>query len=158
MSNIQDCAAMIAADMRALADDIAAGRAIVGQSVWRSYADRVEEVGTGNIAKLREALVAAKKFVDSVGKAALVGKVDAIATCQCAAKLSTRMDAALAEPARNCDWCPTWESAKAAYWREQGDPADWRKLGAWLFAAKEEVRGEGLPRTEQESEVANDKA
>jgi hypothetical protein len=65
---------------------------------------------------------------------------------------------ALAEPARNCDWCPTWESAKAAYWREQGDPADWRKLGAWLFAAKEEARGEGLPRTEQESEVANDKA
>ena len=62
------------------------------------------------------------------------------------------------EPPRNCERFLTWEAAKAAYWREQGDPADWRKLGAWLFAAKEEVRGEGLPRTEQESEVANDKA
>lgn len=55
MSNIQDCAAMIAADMRNLADDIAAGRATVGQSVWRSYADRVEALGTGNVAKMREA-------------------------------------------------------------------------------------------------------
>lgn len=33
MSEIQDSAASIAADMRQLADDIAAGRAIVGQ--WR---------------------------------------------------------------------------------------------------------------------------
>lgn len=56
MSASLDCAAILAADMRQLADDIAAGRAIVGQSVWRSYADRVEAVGTGNIAKLREAL------------------------------------------------------------------------------------------------------
>lgn len=53
MSEIQDSAAIIAADMRQLADDIEAGRAIVGQSVWRSYADRVEEIGTGNMAKLR---------------------------------------------------------------------------------------------------------
>lgn len=97
----------------------------------------------GNAAKMREALKRIKHlfrninlYEDTVGNEAY-----AIA------------DAALAEPARNCDRFLTWEAAKAAYWREQGDPADWRKLGAWLFAAKEEERGEGSPRTEQESEV-----
>lgn len=53
MSEIQDSAAIIAADMRQLADEIEAGHATVGQSVWRSYANRVEEIGTGNMAKLR---------------------------------------------------------------------------------------------------------
>lgn len=60
MSDIPDSAAQIAADMRQLADDIEAGRAIVGQTVWRNYADRVEAVGTGNIAKLRNALELSK--------------------------------------------------------------------------------------------------
>jgi len=60
MSASLDCAAILAADMRQLADDIAAGRAIVGQSVWRSYADRVEKIGAGNIAKLRNALELSK--------------------------------------------------------------------------------------------------
>ena len=32
----------IVSEMRALADDIEAGRAIVGQTVWRNYADRFE--------------------------------------------------------------------------------------------------------------------
>ena len=56
-----------------------------------------------NGAKLREALEAAKNFVDNVGKAALGDNIDAITICQCAAKLSGRIEAALAEPARNCD-------------------------------------------------------
>ena len=37
-------------------------------------------------------------------------------------------DNALALPALNCDRFRTWEDAKAAYWREQGDPCDWRRV------------------------------
>ena len=42
--------------------------------------------------------------------------------------------AAIAAPRKNCERFQTWDEAKDAYWREQGDPCDWRKLGAWLFA------------------------
>ena len=65
-----------------------------------------------NGAKLREALEAAKNFVDNVGKAALSDNIDAITICQCAAKLSGRIEAALAEPARNCDVLSAQEQAK----------------------------------------------
>ena len=43
-------------------------------------------------------------------------------------------DNALAMPTLNCERFRTWDDAKAAYWREQGDPCDWRRLGAWLFS------------------------
>ena len=72
----------------------------------KELADRFEAAlkrESGNYAKLREALEAAKNFVDNVGKAALSDNIDAITICQCAAKLSGRIEAALAEPARNCD-------------------------------------------------------
>lgn len=93
MSEIQDCAAIIAADMRQLADDIAAGRAIVGQSVWRSYADRVEKIGTGNVAKLREALEQAKVAILAAKEK--MGVENPI--------ILEIIDTALAEPPRNCD-------------------------------------------------------
>ena len=48
-----------------------------------------------NGAKLREALEAAKNFVDNVGQAALSDNIDAITICQCAAKLSGRIEADL---------------------------------------------------------------
>lgn len=93
MSEIQDCATIIAADMRQLADDIAAGRAIVGQSVWRSYADRVEKIGTGNVAKLREALQQAKVAILAARKK--MGVDNPI--------ILEIIDAALAAPPRNCE-------------------------------------------------------
>jgi len=93
MSEIQDSAAIIAADMRQLADDIEAGRAIVGQSVWRSYAGRVEAIGTGNIAKLRNALELSKVAI-------LVAKEKMDLENPIILEI---IDEALAAPARNCD-------------------------------------------------------
>ena len=93
MSEIQDSAAIIAADMRHLADDIEAGRAIVGQSVWRSYADRVEAIGTGNIAKLRNALELSKVAI-------LVAKKKMNLENPVILEI---IDDALAAPPRNCD-------------------------------------------------------
>ena len=96
MSEIQDSAAIIAADMRQLADDIAAGRAIVGQSVWRSYADRVEAIGTGNIAKQREALKDIVRLVEQIRLlySDFPHEIHDIAR---------KARAALAAPPRNCD-------------------------------------------------------
>jgi len=110
MSASLDCAAILAADMRQLADDIAAGRATVGQSVWRSYADRVEKIGTGNILKLRELvedlLYMARCYVK---KTAAVETVifdskthEALKTINYY-KTIEKAEAALAAPARNCD-------------------------------------------------------
>lgn len=39
----------IVSEMRALADDIEAGRAVVGQTVWRNYADMVEKASRREI-------------------------------------------------------------------------------------------------------------
>lgn len=102
MSASLDCAAMIAADMRNLADDIADGRAIVGQSVWRSYADRVEAVGTGNVAKMREALI----------RCATLGEY-----CfqDIHAEVAEVSRAALAAPPRNCDKYTSLDEARNAY-------------------------------------------
>ena len=144
---------MIAADMRQLADDIAAGRAIVGQSVWRSYADRVEKIGTGNIAKMREAVKKCLLYIacaESVG----IGTI----TLNDKVKLDPKKiiksaKEALAALPRNCERFQTWPEAYENYWNEQGDPADWRKLGAWLFATAKEGRGDESPRTGQEGEV-----
>ena len=35
---------------------------------------------------------------------------------------------------RNCERFRTWQEAKAAFWREVGDPADWQRLLEWLYA------------------------
>ena len=38
------------------------------------------------------------------------------------------------KPRRNCDrFGDDWRKACDAFWQEQGDPADWRKLVKWLF-------------------------
>ena len=104
MSEIQDSAAIIAADMRQLADDIEAGRAIVGQSVWRSYADRVEAIGTGNIAKLRNALELSKVAI-------LVAKKKMNLENPVILEV---IDDALAAPARNCD-TGTWQQQEKRF-------------------------------------------
>ena len=41
---------------------------------------------------------------------------------------------ALSAPPRNCDRFATWQEAKAAFWQEVGDPADWQRLLEWLYA------------------------
>lgn len=39
------------------------------------------------------------------------------------------------KPRRNCDrFGDDWRKACDAFWREEGDPADWRKLVKWIFA------------------------
>ena len=121
MSEIQDSAASIAADMRQLADDIAAGRAIVGQSVWRSYADRVEKIGTGNIAKLRELvedlLYMARRYVKKTPAVETVifdSKThEALKTINYH-KTIEKAEAALAAPARNCDRFNTGDAERDA--------------------------------------------
>ena len=58
-----------------------------------------------------------------------------------AGKIVELCEEALKAPARNCERFATWEEAKAAFWKEVGDPCDWRKLGAWLFAKVEKKEG-----------------
>ena len=136
MSEIQDSAAIIAADMRQLADDIEAGRAIVGQSVWRSYAGRVEAIGTGNIAKLREALKDIGRIVEQIRLlySDYPYEIHVIAR---------KASAALAEPARNCDRFASAEEAWDAYdewvesYRSKGKTPPLNEFG-WLFAPYEE--------------------
>ena len=143
MSEIQDSAAIIAADMRQLADDIEAGRAIVGQSVWRSYAGRVEAIGTGNIAKLRNALELSKVAI-------LVAKEKMDLENPIILEI---IDEALAAPARNCDRFNSGDPRK--------DAADaWDAHDEWV--ASYEDKGKTPPLNEfgwlfapaQESEVA----
>lgn len=56
-----------------------------------------------NMKAMREALEAAERFVNEVGKAAMANELDAVTICQCAASLAGRIAKALAAPARNCD-------------------------------------------------------
>ena len=135
MSANQDSAASIAADMRQLADDIEAGRAIVGQSVWRSYADRVEAVGTGNVAKLRDALEQAKVAILAAKEK--MGVENPI--------ILEIIDEALAAPERNCDRFnsgdPRKDAADAwdahdewvASYEDKGKTPPLNEFG-WLFA------------------------
>ena len=61
-------------------------------------ADRIEAAARraeDTVGKLKEALQAAKRFVDDVGKAALDDSIDTTVICQCAAHLSGRIEGAL---------------------------------------------------------------
>lgn len=55
----------VLADMRALADDIEAGRAIVGQTVWRSFASRFEAALKRDRAKIEAAALEAGGMVEA---------------------------------------------------------------------------------------------
>lgn len=127
MSEIQDSAAIIAADMRQLADDIEAGRAIVGQSVWRSYADRVEAVGTGNVAKLREACAKAAESAAEIMER--VRHKDGLAF-NTANYIAGVARTALAAPPRNCDVDTAEEQSvrMAEFCREQYKKTDGVRL------------------------------
>lgn len=47
----------IVAEMRELAADIEAGNAVVGQTVWRNYADRIEAAAKREIKAWKEAVL-----------------------------------------------------------------------------------------------------
>lgn len=59
----------------------------------------------GDVAKLREALVSVKKSIDDMGAASLNGDPEVLlmSLTQVCARLSARIEAALAAPPRNCD-------------------------------------------------------
>ena len=89
----------------------------------------------GDALKIREALEAAKKFVDEVGKAALSGEIDTMTICQCAANLSGRIESALAAPPRNCDYHLTPKEAERAFVAETGSKSIRTRSVRWLYAA-----------------------
>ena len=56
----------IVADMRGLAADIEAGNAVVGQTVWRNYADRIEAATRENRFHYRTYEEAVCDFINQV--------------------------------------------------------------------------------------------
>ena len=103
------------------ADALAAGGLVEAS---RTTTENSSAVGAA--AKLREA---AEKVVEITKR-----EWDAFRETAAMEAMHKICKAALAAPRKNCDRFQTWDEAKDAYWREQGDPCDWRKLGAWLFA------------------------
>ena len=111
----------------------------------------------GDMAKMREALNAAKRFIDQIGASALAGEVDTMVICQCAASLSARIERALAAPARNCDLIANELSIAPERVPEalnKCENAPIRELIRWIFAKAEGRRGTSKP-TLKESAVAD---
>lgn len=95
-----------------------------------------------NMAAMRETLLAVKKSIDGIGASSLDGDPEILmmSLTQVCARLSARIDAAFAAPARNCDKYANHNDAMRAFdafVREQG------KLGfinpyteafKWLYA------------------------
>lgn len=71
-----------------------------------ALADRLEAAAKreiGNNAAMRKALIVAKANLDSIGASALEGELNPDAVAMICAKISARIESALAAPARNCD-------------------------------------------------------
>ena len=111
-----------------------------------------------NMAAMREALLAVKKSIDEIGASSLDGDPEILmmSLTQVCARLSARIDAALAAPARNCDRYATADEAMDDF----GDEAlieEWNALKAgkdrdmlavelfvftkWLYAPATETEG-----------------
>lgn len=84
--------------------------------------------------KQREALEAARDLI-------LPQCNGGTAFARACGEVVNKIMSALAAPRKNCERFQTWDEAKDAYWREQGDPCDWHKLGAWFFALEEVAQG-----------------
>jgi hypothetical protein len=103
----------------------------------------------GNAAVMREALVAVKKSIDDIGKSSIDcdPTIIMVALTQVCARLSARIEQALAAPARNCDRFADAESARQAWlddaenWDDFGSPK--LELHEWLFAPAAERKGDG---------------
>lgn len=108
----------LAAEMRTLADDIEAGRAIVGQTVWRNYADLFEAAAERERAEIEANALAVGGVIEASrnkpsGDAAAIrealGKIRAelwnntVIAGKKKFALYEIADIALAKPSRNCD-------------------------------------------------------
>ena len=92
----------IVADMRELAADIETGNAVVGQTVWRNYADRIE------VAWKRESEATTEKSSRVGNAAAMREALETISKCDTSKEedcytLYRVCEAALSALPRNCD-------------------------------------------------------
>ena len=98
---------------------------------------------------MREALVAVKKSIDGIGASSLDCDPEILmaSLTQVCARLSARIDAALAAPARNCDLFSDAETARQAWLDDKDNWDDFGRMKLdsheWLLAsAKPETKGE----------------
>lgn len=139
----------IVAEMRELAADIEAGNAVVGQTVWRNYADRIEaaakrmeqtyldqirdainqwghekykaeHASVGNAAAMREAL-------ENIVKVGYPHNFQHEAPhisgyCYEITDAITKCFEALATPPRNCDRFDSYEQARSEWWKTEVMP------------------------------------
>ena len=92
----------IVADMRELAADVETGNAVVGQTVWRNYADRIE------VAWKRESEATTEKSSRVGNAAAMREALETISKCDTSKEedcytLYRVCEAALSAKPRNCD-------------------------------------------------------
>jgi hypothetical protein len=99
----------------------------------------------GNAAAMREALVAVKKSIDSIGASSLDCDPEILmaSLTQVCAKLSARIERALSKPPRNCDIYDSYGDAIRAF--EDAENAEYYEDAAeWLYApANEEGATDG---------------
>lgn len=108
-----------------------------------------EQKRVGDAAKLRETLVAVKKSIDEIGASSLDGDPEILmmSLTQVCARLSARIDAALAAPPRNCDRYTTFNDAIRALADKLGwHDGKWNSeryciLAQWLLAPATEKEG-----------------
>lgn len=109
------------------------------------------EMPVGNEAKLRETLVAVKKSIDEIGASSLDGDPEILmmSLTQVCARLSARIDAALAAPPRNCDkFGGDYKMLHTAWFDWTGSPSGQNADGTvkltfdeWLLASATEQEG-----------------
>ena len=109
----------IVADMRELAADIETGNAVVGQTAWRNYADRIE------VAWKRESEATTEKSSRVGNAAAMREALETISKCDISKEedcytLYRVCEAALSAKPRNCDRpeCATTKSAQDVWHME----------------------------------------
>ena len=155
MSNAKhETLAEIVADMRELAADIETGNAVVGQTVWRNYADRIEvawkresEATTekssrvGNAAAMRKALVQVSRIAVEMTRKTITGEPEDRKTVdRWALRLCDIACDAVSAPPRNCDVYTVGEAlrkygfpTKVKPWGEK----EWLDFCEWLVSEVE---------------------
>lgn len=102
------------------------------EAAWKREAvSKTETTTIGNAAAIREALENAHSLICEGIETEVDDEIEHPFHLELACEVIQR---ALSAPPRNCDRFATWQEAKAAFWREVGDPADWQRLLEWLYA------------------------